>query len=108
MANRELRTAREEFIRLNKKDEGIALGWSIIGPIGLFYTSYQYAIILSIIAIISAPTFVIPIVVWIYGISKSKELARVHNDKMYLEALSRDDTDKCLWLANLTTTEVTG
>ncbi|MCX2780400.1 hypothetical protein [Microbulbifer thermotolerans] len=51
----------------------------LFGPIGLFYSSTAGGLVLTIIAIISAPTIVGPIICWVLSILIGDHCTHKHN-----------------------------
>lgn len=67
-------------MNLKPKSRNVSLLLTVLlGPIGLFYASVWGGILLTIIAIVSAPTIVGPIVCWILAIAIGDHAAHKHN-----------------------------
>lgn len=54
----------------------------LLGPIGLLYASISWGIIMIIVAIISAPTGVGPLAVWVLSILIGDSMTHNHNEKL--------------------------
>jgi len=54
----------------------------ILGPLGLFYSSWVAALILCVIAIFSAVSIIGPIICWILAIIISFATVSKHNEKV--------------------------
>ena len=54
----------------------------ILGPLGLFYSSWIAALILCVIAIASAATIIGPIICWVLAILISFATVDSHNNKI--------------------------
>ena len=51
----------------------------LLGPLGLFYTSFWAALALTVLAFVSAPTIVGPLFAWVVSIFWGDSLVRKHN-----------------------------
>lgn len=54
----------------------------ILGPLGLFYSSWVAALILCIIAIVSAASIIGPVICWVLAILISFATVSSHNEKV--------------------------
>lgn len=75
--------ATENYVRTHSKSQGISFILTLlIGPIGLFYSSWVAALILCVIAIAGAATIIVPILCWIAAIVAGAVTVSSHNDKV--------------------------
>lgn len=78
-----MNNAVEAYIRTHSKSQiaGFLLTL-ILGPLGLFYSSWVAALILCVIAIVSAASIIGPIICWLLAILISFGAVSSHNEKV--------------------------
>ena len=84
----------DKYVSAHSKSQiGGILITILLGPLGLFYASTGAAIVLCVIAFISATTIIGPIICWILSILVSIPCIAKHNDKVKSTAnlLSKGD-----------------
>lgn len=75
--------AVQRYIETHSKSQGLGFALALIlGPLGLFYSSWVAALILSVIAIASATSIIGPIICWILAILISFAAVSKHNEKV--------------------------
>lgn len=75
--------AVEVYISAHSKSQLIGFFLTLLlGPLGLFYSSWIAALILCVIAIVSATTVIGPIVCWVLSMIISFVTVSSHNDKV--------------------------
>lgn len=75
--------AVQRYIDTHSKSQGLGFILTLIlGPLGLFYSSWVAALILCVIAIASAATIIGPIICWLLAILISFAAVSKHNEKV--------------------------
>lgn len=75
--------ALETYIETHSKSQTAGfLLTLLLGPLGLFYSSWIAALTLCVIAIASATTVIGPVICWILSIMISFATVSTHNDKV--------------------------
>jgi hypothetical protein len=71
------------YIRTHSKSQLAGFFLTLtLGPLGLFYSSWIAALILCVIAIVSATTIIGPVICWVLAILISFVTVSSHNDKV--------------------------
>ncbi len=75
--------AVDNYVKTHSKSTGLGFVLTLLlGPLGLFYSSWVAALILSVIAITSALTVIGPIICWILSIIINFFAVSKHNEKV--------------------------
>ena len=75
--------AKEQYIKTHSKSRGAGFALTLLfGPLGLFYSSWVAALILVVIAVVTAASIVGPLVCWLLAIIISFVCVSSHNDKV--------------------------
>lgn len=75
--------AIDKYIETHSKSQGLGFILTLLlGPLGLFYSSWVAALILCVIAIASAASIVGPIICWILAIIIGFASVSKHNEKV--------------------------
>ena len=75
--------AVENYIKTHSKSQGLGFVLTLLlGSLGLFYSSWVAALILCVVAIVSAATIIGPIICWILAILIGFSAVSKHNEKI--------------------------
>ncbi|MGM0785635.1 MAG: hypothetical protein ACQEUM_16130 [Pseudomonadota bacterium] len=75
--------AVERYVETHSKSQFLGFFLTLIfGPLGLFYSSWVAALILCVIAVLSAGSIIGPIICWLLAILISFFAVSKHNDKV--------------------------
>ena len=73
----------KEYIKLESKSRLVSLILTtLFGPLGLMYSSLKWGLVLAIVAVIGAATFVITIAIWIISIIVGDSATYRHNQRV--------------------------
>ncbi len=73
----------QAYINAHSKNHIIGLLVTIFfGPLGLFYSNWIVALILTILVIVSITTLIFPIILWILSILLNGIFIEMHNKKV--------------------------
>lgn len=75
--------AVQKYVDTHSKSQGLGFVLTLIlGPLGLFYSNWVAALILCVVAIVSAASIIGPIICWILAILISFATVSKHNEKV--------------------------
>lgn len=73
----------QQYINVHSKSQMIGFILTLLlGPLGLFYSSWIAALILCVITISLASTIIIPLIIWVLAILISFDTVSRHNEKV--------------------------
>lgn len=79
--------AIENYIKSRSKSQIVGFVLTLLfGPLGLFYSNWVLALVLTVIVFFTAFTLLIPVIVWLFAISMTFYCVAKHNYKLRTEA----------------------
>ena len=74
--------ATEAYIQSHSKSQTAGIILTLLfGPLGLFYSNWVAALILTVLAVVGSATIIIPILIWILSVVLTYPFVAKHNDK---------------------------